>query len=215
MKKTMMLAMMVLGMVAQSALVAWGEKTIVWDFNNNDGVVSTNELADEGVVANDATAAASGGGKTARFANNRAEVNLGTATSLGTGTFTFTIEIGSTPINITDLDFITGVHSTAGTATDNYYKWEIEISVDGASASESEFAYYAHGNRANVSQPESVTLSGLENLKDMSVTFQFIGYYGTNPDYTGGQNTGRWTFIDDVTFTAEVVVPAGTVLLIK
>jgi hypothetical protein len=187
--------------------------TIAWNFNNNDGVASTNELAGDGVVANTATFVASGGGVTASFGNQRAQRNLGTASSLGTATFTFTIDIGSTPISLTDLAFIAGVQSSAGTVTDNYYKWEIDISVSGASASETVFEYYAFGTRANVSTPESVTLSGLENLSNTSVTFDFTGYYGTNDEYSGGQNTSRWTFIDDVTFTAAVIPEPTTALL--
>jgi len=188
---------------------------IVWDFNDNDGNVDSNGFSGDGVTLQPVATDDFGGSVTVDFGNQRAQRDLGTDAIQEDGSFAFTIEIGATPISLTQLDFDHGLDVDAGSVNTNYFDWTLDISTAGAGASQTNFAEFVSGGvGTDASFSESVTLSGLSNLSNTDVTFTFTGRYGTQSDYSSGQNTQRWTFLDDVTFSGSVVPePSSSVLV--
>lgn len=193
--------------------------TIVWDFNDNDAVVDNNDLAADDVTTNNVTFSSTTG-NTASIANQRAQRDLGNSQGSETSTFNFTLKIGATPINLTQLNFTHGLDVNAGSVVDNYFKWDLVITTTGSEtpgASQATFAeYHDNGGVApdEIDFDESVTLSGLNNLTNVDVTFAFTGHYGTAANYTGGSNTNRFIYLDDVTFTGAVVPVPGSLALL-
>ncbi|MBI1336574.1 MAG: PEP-CTERM sorting domain-containing protein [Phycisphaera sp.] len=192
--------------------------TIVWNFNDNNAVVDANGLSGDGVTTDNVTFSTSGA-NTASIANQRAQRDLGGAQGSETSTFLFTLNIGATPINLTNVNFVQGLDVNAGSVNNNYFKWVLVITTTGSEtpgASQTTFARSQVGSNADITFNEAATLSGLDNLSNVDVTFAFTGHYGTLSDYTGGSNTNRFIYLDDVTFTGELVPvpePASLALL--
>lgn len=188
---------------------------IVYSFNDNTGVATTNELSGDGVTAGTASIA-SNGGNTASIANNRAQRDLGTSGLNETSTFQFTLSIGATPVSLTSISFVNGLDVNAGSVVTNFWEWDLAIDVLGSGASQTTFARDHNNGGASpdeVSFNESATLSGLTNLSNVDVTFTFTGEYGTSANYTGGTNSNRFIYLDDMTVTAEVIPEPSSLLL--
>ncbi len=190
--------------------------TIVWDFNDNDGVVDANGLSGIGVTAGPATFTTAGN-NTASFDRNRAQRDLGSQQGSETATFFFTINIpSSTTVSLTSLSFLQGLDVNSGSVNNNYFKWDLVITTTGSEtpgASQTTFAQSQVGSNADITFNEAATLSGLDNLTNVDVTFAFTGHYGTLADYTGGSNTGRWIYLDNMTFTGEAIPEPSAALL--
>lgn len=129
--------------------------------------------------------------------------------------FSYTINIGANPISLTQIDFISGLEVNAGSVATNFWKWDLDITTTGSEtpvASQTTFA--RSGNNTAVQHSETATLSGLENLSNVDVTFAFTGFYGVSSDYSGGQNTNRFVYMDNVTFTGVDAVPEPSAALL-
>jgi len=205
---------------AALALVVAGSANaaVVWDFNDNNATVDSNALSGDGVTTDDVTFSTSGG-TTASIASQRAQRDLGNAQSNETATFEFTLKIGATPISLTQIDFTNGLDVNAGSVNTNHWKWDLVITTTGSEtpgASQTSFVqFHDNGTGPNeIEFSESATLSGLDNLTNVDVTFAFTGEYGTKSDFTSGSNSNRFVYLDDVTFTGEFIPePASLALL--
>jgi len=198
--------------------------TIVWSFNSDSAAVTTNGLSGDGVTADNVgitdtssfvTASIEGDAISGASTGGRAQRDLGTFNSVAGDTisFTFTINIGATAVDLTDLSFLTGIDVNAGSANTNHTKWDLSI-TKGSATTSSFVDSFPGGNGTFTTASKSTTLSGLTNLQNESVTFTFTGDYGVNPDFSGGSNTSRWSFIDDVTFTAAPVPEPSALALV-
>lgn len=197
--------------------------TIVWSFNSDSAEVTSNGLSGVGVTTNNAgiidnsgrvTASFGGAAITGANTGGRAQRDLGNAQSLAGDTisFTFTINIGATAINLTNLGFLSGIDVNNGSVATNHTKWDVAI-TKGSATTSSFVDSFAGASGTFATASKSTALTSLTNLQNETVTFTFTGDYGTETDFSGGQNTSRWAFIDDLTFTGEVVPEPSAALL--
>lgn len=195
--------------------------TIVWSFNSDSAAVTSNGLSGVGVTTNSVgitdnstpvTASIGGASISGATTGGRAQRDLGTTQSVAgdTVSFTFTINIGATAIDLTNLGFLTGIDVNNGSVATNHTEWVVSI-TKGSATTATFVDSFPGGVNTFTTASKSTTLTGLTNLQNESVTFTFTGDYGVNTDFSGGQNTSRWAFIDDITFTGAEVVPEPSV----
>ena len=182
--------------------------TIIYDFDGDSLSFTTNTFAN--VTAGDISA--SGTGITAGASEDRLQRNLNGAAA---ATFEFTLTIGSDAINLDEISFTDGIDSGAGSNI-SYSQWDLAITRVGfsPSATPSTVTRSVFGS-AFSSGSNTLSLSGLDNLANETVTFTFTSNYGTSPTFPGSGNNGfRHSFIDDLTITgAPVPEPTSTSLV--
>jgi hypothetical protein len=191
-------AMGCLSLPAQAAI-------ILYEFNSDSAVVTNNELSGSGVTANDSVASLGSGFSTDRW---RRAMSPDAARTLS-----LTVDIGATPIDFTALDFVDGIDSNNG-SNQTYSVINLMATTTGSETpvlSQDTFTHTLVGG-GDTSNGNSVTLSGLTNLTNVSVTFEFEVLYGTGVNGTGGSNNNRFAIIDDVQITGNVAqaVPEPT-----
>lgn len=196
-------SMAVVSVITGAMVLSAADAAIIkYNFDDNDAVVDTNELAGDGVTAGNIVSEGVGG-----IDENRWQRKL-----LGgsTANMSFTISIPSdVTIDLTELSFIDGIDSGTG-ANDTYSGWDLTVST--GSASPDSGTEFVAGTGYSESE-NTVTLSGLTGLTDTSVTFDFLVNYATDPEFTGGNNNNRHAFLDDVTLTSTVIPEPSTVIL--
>jgi hypothetical protein len=126
--------------------------------------------------------------------------------------FSLTLDIGSTPINLTGLSFAFDYESNNGAGADYFAKWDVAISAGSSSPATGSVGPYSPGNTV-ITTSEDLALSGLTDLQNNSVTFTFTADNGTNTSYTSGNANDRRTIFDDITITGAVVPEPSAALL--
>lgn len=206
-------ALLALAAIAASVSTVQSE-TVTYRFDSDSPSVTLNEFAGL-VTANDAVTPPyvnpGNVDATTGISSERYERTLSDdeANSDGVSELILTLDIGATPVSLTNLSFLQGIDSQQGT-NNTYSIVDLGITTTGAetpSASMTQFTSTADFGTEiqSISSIESVSLSGLENLSNVSVVFTFGVKYGTTPDGTGGDNLSRFAFIDDVVITGSAV----------
>ncbi len=172
--------------------------TIVYDFTDGSPSATTNEFEDAGVTAGDVVTDTPGVVAGPSDVYERLQRNLRDSQEV---TFTITIEIGSTPISLTEMSFIDGIHTREGT-NDTFSQWDLGVSTGSLTPDIVTNSVTSGVNPDFTSKSNTIALEGLTNLSDTEVTFTFVVNYGVSPDFSAqGNNVNRNAFIDDLTFT--------------
>lgn len=180
--------------------------TIVYNFNDNDAVVDSNDFG-IGVTAGDIVTGSQGGIFETRWHRRLLD------SSVETMAFTITIDSGVT-VNLTGLSFIDGIDSGTGT-NDTFSQWDLSITSGGSATPASGTRSLTTGTAGVTSGSNNLSLSGLTGLTDTTVTFTFTVNYGVTSDFSGsGNNNNRHAFLDDVTLTGSVVPEPGSLALL-
>ncbi len=183
--------------------------TIVYDFDDNDGVVDTNDFG-LGVTAGDfAVPTGAGGGA---IQNLRAE---GGVRNDGSVVMSFAVTIPSTTtVDLAQLTFDAGFNQTfsAGNAITDP-TWTLTIDNGGTGIPTSGISTdIPAGNVEHVEDSFVVSLSGLTGLSDTTVNFSFA--FTTNPQLNN--SLARAHTLDNVVLTgtsAAVPEPSSATLL--
>jgi hypothetical protein len=186
---------------------------IVYDFTGESTAATSNGFG--GDVTANAISIANGGSNGWEIGSTQIDELEVISMKLG-GTadaaFALTLDIGSTPINLTGLSFAFDYESNNGSGSDYYAKWDVAISAGSSLPATGSVGPYSPGN-TEIAASESLTLSGLTGLQDTSVTFTFSADNGVNTSYTNGNANNRRTIFDDITITGAVVPEPSVALL--
>ena len=180
--------------------------TITYDFNGGSAAAVSD--FGSGVTADNVVLG--GAGAPMQLAEDRAHRKL---LDVGLGTLAITINIpNGVLVDLTSLDFVDGADSGTG-SNDTFSQWDLTVSA--GSVSPDSGTDFVAGTGFS-SSPNTVTLTGLTGLTNTSVTFTWTVYYGTiNGDPpTGGNNSNRHAFLDDIKITGNVIPEPGSLALL-
>jgi len=182
--------------------------TIVYNFDDADGVVDSNDFG-LGVTAGDWIFDVDAGGSA--FQNGRAEAGVrvdGAApTPYPIMKFSVAIPAGVT-VDLTSLDFQHGFNETFHPNAITPY-WELSITTGSATPDTGSLGAGTVNAAGFFSQDESVALSGLTGLTDTTVTFEFT----FKTDEGRGNSLARAHTMDNVVLTGTAVPEPSALLL--